>query len=429
MRCSKCGDKLQDSLKFCTSCGTPVEDKTEVLPQSAKKFCTGCGAELSDSEAFCTMCGTPAGMNIDIPDLSDIPEISDIPDVPEIPQQQPTPLYEEVYQNKFCTGCGAAIESTEVFCTSCGQPVEESAQPYSVPDYMYTRPKKKKSNALKIAIIITAVIILLLGTGVGLYYFLDLDIGFINDIIGRRSPIGTPYDDDIRESPRPSPTAEPTDDPDPEPTPTPEPVSTPEPEVESLDITENNIIVTEISLVEDEELMLSSLIYPADVSAEILWTSSDNNVFTITPRDTDASNALLKGTAPGEAVLVVTAGNVMQTCIVRVTRSLPDDEPVHITLGNIVMDTSDGVDIRILWRNREITVFERAAGGSRWMMQSRTGDYRQVIPSFSFRNDAFTIAFTTTTRVYYLFEDGTGYFRNPNGSNSEALDWEFVLKP
>lgn len=54
MFCTKCGKQLEDTLKFCTGCGSPIVNQIE-----NKNLCTNCGKELQDNQSFCTACGTP----------------------------------------------------------------------------------------------------------------------------------------------------------------------------------------------------------------------------------------------------------------------------------------------------------------------------------------------------------------------------------
>jgi len=55
-----------------------------------------------------------------------------------------------------------------------------------------------------------------------------------------------------------------------------------------------------------------------------------------------------------------------------------------------------------------------------WYMDGRSGNNRQVFPTFELQNNAVVIGFPeTSTRLYYLYEDGTGVF------GDEALTWSF----
>jgi len=47
----------------------------------------------------------------------------------------------------------------------------------------------------------------------------------------------------------------------------------------------------------------------------------------------------------------------------------------------------------------------------------------KVSPAFSYENDVFMIGFPTTTRIYYLYNDGSGNFSQPDGTNKENLTW------
>lgn len=48
--CRNCGAQLDDDARFCTACGTKVEDPGRVCPN--------CGAKVDDDAHFCTECGT-----------------------------------------------------------------------------------------------------------------------------------------------------------------------------------------------------------------------------------------------------------------------------------------------------------------------------------------------------------------------------------
>ena len=50
--CPNCGVELDDSVKFCTNCGTNLSETI------GKIFCSECGLELENSVKFCPNCGT-----------------------------------------------------------------------------------------------------------------------------------------------------------------------------------------------------------------------------------------------------------------------------------------------------------------------------------------------------------------------------------
>lgn len=79
--CSKCGAAVPEGMKFCGSCGNPVE-----MPQAV---CANCGAEIPAGMKFCGKCGTPVAA---APSL--------------------------------CKVCGAEIPDGMLFCGRCGTKVE-----------------------------------------------------------------------------------------------------------------------------------------------------------------------------------------------------------------------------------------------------------------------------------------------------------------
>ena len=50
MKCTNCGEEIEDGMKFCGLCGAPA-------PQNKK--CPSCGAEIPLKMKFCPECGTP----------------------------------------------------------------------------------------------------------------------------------------------------------------------------------------------------------------------------------------------------------------------------------------------------------------------------------------------------------------------------------
>ena len=53
-RCTECGAKNPDGIKFCQECGSR-------LGSPAKTFCTSCGCELASGTRFCGGCGAQQG--------------------------------------------------------------------------------------------------------------------------------------------------------------------------------------------------------------------------------------------------------------------------------------------------------------------------------------------------------------------------------
>jgi len=81
-------------------------------------------------------------------------------------------------------------------------------------------------------------------------------------------------------------------------------------------------------------------------------------------------------------------------------------------------------ELTIYWENGTQTMFYRDyAEHDYWGMFSRDGDHREVFPEISMQENAVVIGFPqTTTRLYYLYEDGTGMF------GDETLSWSFQTR-
>ena len=64
--CEQCGNKINDTAKFCDKCGTPVasgqtEAQAEIPQASVSTACAQCGAPLEEGEMFCANCGAKVG--------------------------------------------------------------------------------------------------------------------------------------------------------------------------------------------------------------------------------------------------------------------------------------------------------------------------------------------------------------------------------
>ena len=57
MNCPHCGSHLDNSDRFCFSCGQPVQVAEQ--PKGRQEFCVSCGSELPEDAQFCQECGTP----------------------------------------------------------------------------------------------------------------------------------------------------------------------------------------------------------------------------------------------------------------------------------------------------------------------------------------------------------------------------------
>jgi len=213
------------------------------------------------------------------------------------------------------------------------------------------------------------------------------------------------------------------------------------PDVQSLDITHNGASITDISMDVGEAATLHALIEPFDAEFDISWENSDPQIFSVVTNGGDGAEVTLTGLTAGTAKLTVKAGNITRTCIVRILGEHTDQPPPPSAgavpesgtqlrmLYDEIENTRSGALLVITWISGDFTgsetSFERDRNSRVWMMVGRDGDNREVFPEFGYDGESFTIAWQTTTRVYYLSENGTGYFQSPNGSNSEPFSWEF----
>jgi hypothetical protein len=111
-------------------------------------------------------------------------------------------------------------------------------------------------------------------------------------------------------------------------------------------------------------------------------------------------------------------------------RPTPSNETRLQHLSDAMRNTNVEVYITFSWTDGpfggKVTALERSSGSSKWWMYGANGHNREVFPEYEYNISNVSIAYPgTTTRVYYLFEDGTGYFSEPDGSNRENLMWGY----
>lgn len=61
MICQNCGKEMPDGSKFCTKCGSPVQEKKPAAKRPEPLLCAGCGAPLKPGAKFCFKCGRKVG--------------------------------------------------------------------------------------------------------------------------------------------------------------------------------------------------------------------------------------------------------------------------------------------------------------------------------------------------------------------------------
>ena len=79
--CPKCNAVIPEGMKFCGTCGAPLEKQ--------KRVCENCGAEIPEGMKFCGQCGTPLAPSV-----------------------------------KICPNCNSEVPGNMKFCGKCGSRVD-----------------------------------------------------------------------------------------------------------------------------------------------------------------------------------------------------------------------------------------------------------------------------------------------------------------
>jgi serine/threonine protein kinase len=294
-----------------------------------------------------------------------------------------------------CTSCGAKNEKGDLFCFACGKSMEE------------------KSNTPKVPIITGIVCICVIALVVLLIQFLN------------RSS---------EPQPSPPPTASPTAAPSPVQTTQTEPPPAPGSiEAQSVNIIHEGTQKSNVQLNIGEIITLNVVIEPSNADVDIVWTSSDTGIFDFIVIDTSGTSATLVGILSGDATLSVRAGNIVQTCTISILSPtlIPDafSQPRLHSLHNALQNLDDNIFIRFHWtdgpQSGRTSDLEWLPHNSQWWMYGATGNNREVFPEFIFNGGAMQVFWPRAPRrSYYLYENGTGYFAEADGSDSENFVWE-----
>jgi uncharacterized RDD family membrane protein YckC len=67
VKCPHCGLEVLDDAKFCSNCGSSVEQSKKV-DDLTFIYCWNCGTALSEDSSFCTKCGTSLTTRLEIAD-------------------------------------------------------------------------------------------------------------------------------------------------------------------------------------------------------------------------------------------------------------------------------------------------------------------------------------------------------------------------
>jgi rRNA maturation endonuclease Nob1 len=133
--CTSCGNQVEDSASFCTSCGKPMP--AAVHPTAAvtvaRPVCSACGVEADPDSVFCTECGTKLKAQPTKIDEAAPAVAATAPVEVEIVSTPSSPV-------AFCTNCGSKLESGTGFCTHCGQPALVGSAKISAPEANVATP-------------------------------------------------------------------------------------------------------------------------------------------------------------------------------------------------------------------------------------------------------------------------------------------------
>jgi len=99
-----------------------------------------------------------------------------------------------------------------------------------------------------------------------------------------------------------------------------EPPSPLPPAISSVMITYVGAKRTEFTCKVNERVPLRIKVEPPGTEVEIIWESSNNDVFDIIDMNETGENATVIGLSPGNGTLTIKVGDITETCIVRVTR-------------------------------------------------------------------------------------------------------------
>ena len=302
------------------------------------------------------------------------------------------------------------------------EPQKQTGSKKQVAEQKKTKPKGKKKQPKKSSnrtgLITIIAIILIAAAGIGIFYLLQPPSS-----VQEAPEVPLP----IAQAPDTTAEDENTEDPVPL-----APLSTPAPqeaqgdsEVTSIVIYRDGRAQTELHTMLDEIITLRAQILPEGSATTVTWESSDPDVLEIISYGPNGMEASVVGKIPGVADIIVSSGGFEMSYIVFV-----DDFPFHKQLESAVKNKNEPLWLMITWtsgmHNGEETVFEWDVDNQLWIME---GAYSRSEPEpvFGETSTAFTIGFSDAPRVYYFYADGTGHYRNPDGSDNEDFIWFFLL--
>lgn len=61
--CPNCGKEYEENAKFCTYCGTKIENEKASDSFVKTRFCSNCGSKVNENDNNCSMCGSNLNNN------------------------------------------------------------------------------------------------------------------------------------------------------------------------------------------------------------------------------------------------------------------------------------------------------------------------------------------------------------------------------
>ena len=315
-----------------------------------------------------------------------------------------------------CIQCNAKLGKSDIFCLKCSTPVlteddvtlmlnagEEGRPDYQLHKVESSRLSRFKRKYSRVAVIVITGVASLAVIATGVYFL-------------------------IRESPSPAGDTESpvisTDTEDEEQAQTDSDFGTSYAvlqEVTSISVSSSGRIQTEFHTMVNDSILLDARIIPDGAGSDITWSSSDPDVLEVLPVDLRGQEAHITGIAAGVADVIVSAGGFEARYVVFV-----DDLPNHLQLENAIENTDSAIWLVVTWVSGENTgreyVFERDDESLEWSLEV-VSDITTVEPLFGRDENAFTMSFEDSSRLYYFFPDGTGHYMNPDGSDDDEFTW------
>jgi len=406
--CLNCDAKLHKDDIFCLECESPVltEDDITLMPNAAT---TRVLNELDYNES--SLDGSAPVVDdaiISAAPTGDTMSYSE--DALQVSSVANTKKERKRSQNRLPRQKSGAPPKREVTHAQEATPNQDTTKKHDIRQARKAQPANKSSRNTLVAI---ALIILVAVLAVSIFVFMR-PTPSLQDETGLSTPVS-----DIGEDAIQSDFAQDGAEPAP-------PVSQETLEdtyVTSIILFRDGRAQTEFHTKLDEVVTLHAQLLPEGSTAAITWTSSDPDVLEIISFGPNGSEASVVGKVPGVVDITVSAGNFEMSYIVFV-----DDYPMHIQLQNAINNKDEPLWLILTWtsgqHNGDETVFEWDDDIGEWIME---GAYSmsQPEPIFGETNNALTIGFEDTQRVYYFFADGTGHYRNPDGTNDEDFVWIF----